>query len=291
MLGSLSVEEIMTSDVDVLGRSASARTVARTLREGDVGAVIVDGDPRGIVTQTDVVDLLASGRDAAAVSASEMMSSPLVTIAPDATIEDAVREMAHHGVERLVVTEAEEIVGVVTTGEVSYYVPKLVPGRPEERGESDPRIGVSYAEEGWEFEHEDRETRGEIDVGDRVRFTKQIDDADVRAFAEASGDTNRLHLDESYAARTRFGGRIVHGLLAAGLISAALARIPGLTIYLSQDLSFREPVDVGETVTAICEFVKSLGADRYRLTTRLYGADGEVAIDGTATVMMLSVPA
>ena len=65
-----------------------------------------------------------------------------------------------------------------------------------------------------------------IRVGDRVRFSKTISEDDVRAFAEASGDTNRLHLDDEYAEDTRFGRRIAHGTLVGGLISAALARLP-----------------------------------------------------------------
>ena len=78
-----------------------------------------------------------------------------------------------------------------------------------------------------------------LDVGDRICFTKTLTEADVDRFAAASGDTNPIHLDEEWASETRFGGRIVHGILASGLISAALARLPGSVIYLSQDVEFR----------------------------------------------------
>lgn len=128
-----------------------------------------------------------------------------------------------------------------------------------------------------------------IDVGDVVTFTKTITDADVRKFAYASGDTNRLHLDDDYAAETRFGGRIAHGTLVGGLISAALARMPGLTVYLSQDLEFVAPVSIGDRLTATVEVVENLGGDRYRLETTV-GCDDELVVDGEAVVLVETVP-
>ena len=127
--------------------------------------------------------------------------------------------------------------------------------------------------------------RDALSVGDRVRFTKTLSDADVRAFARSSGDTNPLHLDDAYAERTRFGGRIVHGTLASGLISAALARLPGLVVYLSQDVEFRNPVRVGDRATADCEIVEDLGEHRYRITTQVT-TDDATAIDGEAVVLL-----
>ena len=129
--------------------------------------------------------------------------------------------------------------------------------------------------------------RDALSVGDRVRFTKTLTDDDVHAFAEASGDTNPLHLDEEYAEETRFGERIAHGTLVSGLISAALARLPGLVIYLSQDVEFHNPVGIGDRVTADCEIVEDLGGHRYRLTTTITDeTDGSTAIDGEAVVLL-----
>jgi len=130
----------------------------------------------------------------------------------------------------------------------------------------------------------------EMGVGDRFEFSKTITDADVRRFAAASGDTNPLHLDDEFAAQTRFKGRIAHGTLVGGLISAALARVPGLVIYLSQDLEFHNPVRIDDRVTAKCEVVEDLGNDQYRLTTRVFDGD-EVVIDGEAVIMVDSPPA
>lgn len=133
-------------------------------------------------------------------------------------------------------------------------------------------------------DHPDR-----LGVGDRVEFTKTLSDGDVRKFAAASGDTNPLHLDDEFASKTRFKGRIAHGTLVGGLISAALARLPGLTIYLSQDLEFHNPVGIGDTVTAEVEIVEDLGNDQYRLTTRVSDA-GDVVIDGEAVVLIDDLP-
>jgi len=130
---------------------------------------------------------------------------------------------------------------------------------------------------------------GEMGVGDRIEFTKTISENDVRQFAAASGDTNPLHLDDDFAEQTRFRGRIAHGTLVGSLISAALARLPGLTIYLSQDLEFHNPVRIGDRLTAECEIVEDLGDEQYRLTTRVK-EDDTVVIDGEAVVLIDELP-
>ena len=106
-----------------------------------------------------------------------------------------------------------------------------------------------------------------IGVGDEVQFSKPVGDADVRRFAAASGDTNPIHLDDEAAGETRFGGRIAHGTLVGGLISAALARLPGTIVYLSQDMEFLAPVALDSELTAACRIVEDLGDGRFRLTT------------------------
>ncbi len=148
---------------------------------------------------------------------------------------------------------------------------------------------VAYGSADWTTERS-VDTREELGVGEYIEFTKLVTDDDVRAFAEASGDTNRLHLDEEFAAGARFGGRIVHGTLVAGLISAALARLPGLTIYLSENLEFRAPAEIGSMLTARCEIVEDLGGDKYRLTARVTDADDTVLIDGEAVVLIDEFP-
>ncbi len=153
---------------------------------------------------------------------------------------------------------------------------------PAERIEPDedlPEWHVTISED-----HPDR-----LGVGDRIEFTKTISENDIRQFAAASGDTNPLHLDEEFAEQTRFRGRIAHGTLVGSLISAALARLPGLTIYLSQDLEFHNPVRIDDRLTAECEIVEDLGDAQYRLTTRVR-TEEDVVIDGEAVVLIDDLP-
>jgi 3-hydroxybutyryl-CoA dehydratase len=91
-----------------------------------------------------------------------------------------------------------------------------------------------------------------LKIGDTAFVTKTITDDDIRTFAALTGDHNPVHLDDEFARTTRFGRRIAHGMLSAGLISAVLAnKLPGTgTVYLSQTLSFVAPVYPGDTITA-----------------------------------------
>ena len=103
--------------------------------------------------------------------------------------------------------------------------------------------------------------------GDKASRTQTISDEMIRSFAELTGDTNPVHLDDTYAAGTRFGRRIAHGMIAAGLISATLANdLPGPgTVYLSQTLQFKAPVYPGDTITTTVE-VKSIRPDKPIIT-------------------------
>ena len=63
-----------------------------------------------------------------------------------------------------------------------------------------------------------------VKVGDKAEFSKSVSDADIQKFADVTGDNQPLHLDDAYAAKTRFKKRIAHGMLSAGFISAASAQ-------------------------------------------------------------------
>ena len=91
----------------------------------------------------------------------------------------------------------------------------------------------------------------DIAVGQSASFSKTITEWDVYTFAGLSGDLNPAHINEEYAKTTRFGGRIAHGMLSAGLISAVIGmQLPGPgTIYMGQTLKFLSPVRIGDTVT------------------------------------------
>lgn len=124
--------------------------------------------------------------------------------------------------------------------------------------------------------------------GARVDLKHVFTLRDVEDFARLSGDHNPLHLDDAYAAGTRFGRRVVHGLLTAGLFSTLLSsRLPGEgTIYLSQSLEFKAPVYVGEEVVAEVQVI-SLHPVKPIATLRTVcrKADGTVVIEGQAVVM------
>ena len=167
------------------------------------------------------------------------------------------------------------------------YVETPHPHLIETSGAIIPRLPYGRAKGEFDIDIADPTS---LQEGDSVNFSKEITDDDVRKFAEATSDTNALHLNDAFAEKTRFGHRIVHGTLVSGLISAALACFPGLTIYISQNLEFQQPVDIGETLTARCKIVDELDGARYRLTTRIENDANQIVLDGTATVLIDPIP-
>lgn len=126
-----------------------------------------------------------------------------------------------------------------------------------------------------------------IHVGQRASMRKTITEADVVLYAAISGDQNPVHIDEIAARDSRFGRRIAHGMLAAGLISAVLGmRLPGNgTVYLKQTLNFRKPIYINDTVTTTVE-VTHIREDKpiATLATTVTNQDGEVVVDGESLV-------
>ena len=127
-----------------------------------------------------------------------------------------------------------------------------------------------------------------LSVGDAAEISRTITGEDVRAFAEATGDRNPVHLDEEYARGTRFGRTIAHGMMGASLISAVLANeLPGRgTVYLSQTLRFTAPVFLGDTVSARV-VVKHVREDKpvVTLETVCTNQRGERVVEGEAVVL------
>lgn len=126
-----------------------------------------------------------------------------------------------------------------------------------------------------------------VSVGDRAERSVVVDDERLEQFAAATGDRNPIHFDDAYAAQTRFGGRIAHGLLVGGIISALLANdLPGPgTVYLGQTLRFLAPVRPGDLVR--CEVEVTAFEPRRRravLATRAWVGETQV-VDGEATVI------
>lgn len=129
-----------------------------------------------------------------------------------------------------------------------------------------------------------------VKVGDVASVTKTITEEDMIKFAEVTGDTNPLHLDPEYAMKTRFQGRVAHGMLSAGLISAALGTklAPhAVVIYLSQSLRFQRPVLIGDTITAVAEVKAVDPVKRFvTLTTTCTNQRGEQVTTGEALVLI-----
>ncbi|MCL2415779.1 MAG: MaoC family dehydratase [Defluviitaleaceae bacterium] len=131
-------------------------------------------------------------------------------------------------------------------------------------------------------------TIDEISIGQSASFAKTVTETDVYMFAGITGDLNPAHINEEYAKTTIFKGRIVHGIFAAGLISAVLGmQLPGPgTIYLKQDLKFTAPVRINDTITATCT-VKEKNDEKNRvvLDCVVKNQEGVTVLTGEALVM------
>lgn len=126
-------------------------------------------------------------------------------------------------------------------------------------------------------------------VGDSAESTRTIDQSDIQAFADVTGDHNPVHLDESFAQTTRFGRRIAHGMLTASLISSVLAnKLPGEgSIYLTQTLQFVAPVFPGDEITArvtVTDIRETKGI--VKLETICTNQRKEMVIRGEAVVLV-----
>ena len=130
----------------------------------------------------------------------------------------------------------------------------------------------------------------DLEPGMTASFAKPVTDADILMFAAVSCDINALHVCEEYAKTTIFGGRIAHGMLSVGLISAVLAnKLPGPgTIYLGQTLKFKAPVRAGDTVTATVT-VKEVNVEKKRaILDAVCTVAGKVVIEGESTMLCTS---
>lgn len=125
-----------------------------------------------------------------------------------------------------------------------------------------------------------------IEIGMRVSYSKTITDTDIKAYARLSGDHNPVHLDQEYAATSLFERRIAHGLMSVGFFSALFGmRLPGPgCVYVSQNIKFKQPVFMDDTVTAIVE-VTDVCVERKRVffSTNCYVQD-KLVITGDAEI-------
>jgi 3-hydroxybutyryl-CoA dehydratase len=130
----------------------------------------------------------------------------------------------------------------------------------------------------------------DFEPGQHVLFSKTFTEEDLERFIEITGDMNPLHVDEEFAATTRFGRRIVHGMLAASILSTMVGMLlPGTgAIYRSQTIRFLRPVYLGETVTAHF-VVRSVDRAKHRLEidSWIENEAGQRVIEGTCEAGLL----
>ena len=125
----------------------------------------------------------------------------------------------------------------------------------------------------------------EIKIGDSAQISNTVTETVINDFAKATGDFNPIHLDQTYAEKTYFKGRIAHGVLSIGYISSVLGNLlpgPG-GIYLSQEVKFLAPVRIGDIITAKVEVIELIPEkNRVKFKTTCTNQKGEVVVDGTA---------
>ena len=128
----------------------------------------------------------------------------------------------------------------------------------------------------------------EINIGDKAYFQKTITETDVYLYAGITGDLNPAHINQVEAETTMFQGRIAHGMLTAGLVSAVLGmQLPGPgSIYLGQELKFLAPVRMGDTIKAEVEVIEKFDEkNRIKLNTICTNQNGVEVLKGIATIM------
>jgi len=128
----------------------------------------------------------------------------------------------------------------------------------------------------------------ELSVGMSAEFAKTITEADILLFGAATGDNQALHFDEEYAAKTQFKGRIAHGILSAGVISAALGnRLPGPgAVYVAQTLRFKAPVRAGDTLHAKVTIKELLPEKKRVVLDTVASVKDTTVLVGEATMMV-----
>lgn len=131
-----------------------------------------------------------------------------------------------------------------------------------------------------------------VDVGFKMTYERVVTAEDIDLFAKVSGDFNPVHVNEDYARKTLFKGRIAHGALSQAFLSATMAKLPGLVIFMSQTLRFVSPVRIGDTITAIIE-VTSVRKDKgiVNMKNICLNQKGETVVEGESTVRIFEKPA
>ena len=127
-----------------------------------------------------------------------------------------------------------------------------------------------------------------MEIGQKATFTKTVTESDVYMFAGVSGDLNPAHTNEEYCKNTIFKTRIAHGMLGASFISTVFGMtLPGPgTIFLENNCKFKKPVFFNDTITAEVEVSEIIEEKNIvKFVTRCFNQNGDIVIEGTATLM------
>ncbi len=128
----------------------------------------------------------------------------------------------------------------------------------------------------------------DLEIGSEGSYSKTLTERDIALFGDTSGDINPLHFDEAYASQTMFKGRIAHGMWSAGLISTCIGTVmpgPGC-VYMGQELTFRLPVKIGDSLTATVTIKEKNEKRKYVvIDCRVRNQYGKLVVSGDAKVM------
>lgn len=130
-----------------------------------------------------------------------------------------------------------------------------------------------------------------VNVGFRLENERVITEDDINLFADVSGDHNPVHLDDEFAKKTFFNGRIAHGAFSQALLSAVMAKLPGLVIFHSQTIKFLNPVRVGDKISVIAEVIE-INKDNGTviLKNMCTNQNGKKVVEGESKVRIFESP-
>ena len=135
-----------------------------------------------------------------------------------------------------------------------------------------------------------RRTWIKIQVGTKLSYSKKICELDVLMFGLLSGDFNPIHFDRNVAKKTKFGEPVVHGLLMGSLVSALLARLPGIPVLLSCSLNFKSPVKPDDIVTVDGEVIEVDKEKKNRYTIKITcRANEKIVVQGQAKILLWTI--
>ncbi|MFC1920702.1 MaoC family dehydratase [Chloroflexota bacterium] len=130
-----------------------------------------------------------------------------------------------------------------------------------------------------------------INIGNKTSYAKTITETDILDIARISGDFASIHIDKEFASKTLFNDCIAHGVFSQALLSAAMAKLPGIVITITQYVRFLKPIRAGDTITAVVEVTDLRTAEAIiTLKQTCYNQNNEVVVDGEGKCKLYMPP-